>query len=265
MNRLPPSLDRLVVAVAATLGLMIARDARADDVVGTTADAPSGGAAALGDAAAVPPPGRHHYELGAQAVYTMPPIRGGTNQFGFILSHVYVGGSVVSYLGGTDVDTSESALLLGGEVGYDIGTPLGDGWFTLRPQVGVGGVQITRKDPSLLSVASAVTTRAAKLGKPDVITQATSSRPAPASPAAGTSGTSGTPGTSGSTGSSSGASDTITVSNVYVQPGITALYSADLFFVGANANVLIVPGLDYGGYSTSWFAFGVQGLAGLRW
>jgi hypothetical protein len=266
---------RAAAVAVGILGVVGVRDARADDVIGSTSDAPSADATALGtgagaSASGVAPPGKHTYELGAHADYTMAPIRGGTNPFGvgfgarigFRLSNVYAGANVVSYLGGTDVDTSETALLLGGEAGYDVGTPLGSGWLTIRPQVGVGGVQITRTDPSLLSSSSsALSTRTAKLGKPDVITQATRSSPAPIS--SGSSGTTSAGGGGG--GSSSGPSDKITVSNVYVQPGVSAVYSADLFFVGMNANYLIVPGLNYGGYSTSWFAFGVQGQAGLRW
>ena len=265
-------------AVAVVVGALLARDAHADDVIGTTSDAPSADATALGSGTAaatgaVPSPGRHTYELGGHADYTMAPIRGGTNPFGvgfgarigFLLSHVYVGGNVVSYLGGTDVDTSETALLLGAELGYDVGMPIGNGWISLRPQVGVGGVQITRTDPSLLTTSSALTTRTAKLGTPDVVTHATPSRPSSPPSGGGGSSTSTASGTGSSGASSAGPSDKITVSNLYLQPGVSAVYSADLFFVGANANVLIVPGLEYGGYQMSWFALGVQGQAGLRW
>jgi len=198
----------------------------------------------------------HRYELAAHTVYTTAPIRGGTNPFGlgfggrlgFLFSHVYLGAHAVNYLGGTDVDTSESALMLGGEAGYDLAAHLGDGWLTLRPQVGVGAVIITRIDPSLLAPrASTTATRSVTIGKPDVVTQATTS-------SGGSSG-----------GSSSVVSDAIHVSNVYVQPGVTLTYASGAVFAGANGNILIVPGLDYGGYPTTWLAFGLEGRVGLRW
>jgi len=189
-------------------------------------------------------------------------VRGATNPFGigfgarlgFLVSHVYFGGSVTSYLGGTDVDTSESAQLFGGELGYDFGIPVGRGFISLRPQVGLGIVRISRTDPSLLATSSGT----AALTAPDVITQATRT--------AGSSGSSGsTTSSSSSLRSSSSPSDTITVSNVYLQPGVTALYSIDIVYLGANANILIVPGLTYAGDSTTWLSFGFEGQAGLRW
>jgi hypothetical protein len=248
---------RRVLCALVALAPLLADDARAQDVaappdetrIDETFERPAA-ARALADT--------HVYELEAHTAYTMAPIRGGTNPFGlgfggrlgFVFSHVYLGVHAVDYLGGTDVDTSETALLFGGEAGYDLATRFGDGWLTLRPQVGVGAVVITRIDPSLLTAARSTTaTRAVTIGKPDVVTQAT-----------GSSGSSGPSGSSGST-----VSDAIHASDVYVQPGATVTYATGAVFAGANANVLIVPGLNYGGYQTTWFAFGLEGRVGLRW
>lgn len=259
-------------ALLAGLGLSLAGDARAqDDGVDTPEAIRAWDGAAHGRpplvAAADAAKDANHYEIGAQTVYTMPPIRGGTNPFGvgfgarvgFVTSHVYVGASFVDYLGGTDVDTSETALLLGAESGYDFGVRVGGGRFSLRPQVGVGMLRITRTDPSLLTVTSVSAPRSAQLGKPDVISQATSSSPSPSSSSSG--GSSST--TSGS--SAPSPSDQIMVYDVYVQPGITALYSSNAYFIGCNGNLLIVPFLNYGGYQASWLALGVQGQMGFRW
>jgi hypothetical protein len=248
------------------LGPFAAGDALADEVVGVSGEGPSE-APSLGAAAGLASTDDpHHFELTGHTAYTMAPVRGGTNPFGlgfgarlgFVVSHVYVGGLVVGYLGGTDVDTSETALLLGGEVGYDLGTRLGDGWLTLRPQLGVGMVTITRTDPSLLATSSS-STSSVKVTKPDVVTQAT---PAPVS--SGSSGSAGTITSSGGS-SSSAPSDSVSVSNVYVQPGVTLMYSFGSAFAGVNGNLMMIPGLNYGGYQTSWFVFGMEGRFGLRW
>jgi hypothetical protein len=248
-------LRALLVAVVAVAPLH-ANDVRAEDVVGPSDETRIDETTPETTAAQRVTEDTHHYELEAHSVYTTAPIRGGTNPFGlgfggrlgFLFSHVYLGAHAVNYLGGTDVDTSETALLLGGEAGYDVATRLGDGWLTLRPQVGVGAVIITRIDPSLLTPrASTTATRSVTIGKPDVVTQATTS-------SGGSSG-----------GSSSVPSDAIHVSDVYVQPGVTLTYASGAVFAGANGNILIVPGLDYGGYQTTWFAFGLEGRVGLRW
>lgn len=242
------------------LAVCAAGDARADGVIGSS-DSPSPDALALDVAPAAALEDPHHYELSALAAYTTAPIRGATNpfgtgfgaRFGLVFSHVYFGGIVADYLGGTDVDTSETALLFGGELGYDVATPLAGGWLTLRPQAGLGLVTITRTDPSLLTAGSATATRSASLRKPDVITQATSS-------SAGSSSSS-----TGSSSSSSGPSDKITLSNVYLQPGVTLLYGSGVTFAGLNANLLVVPGIHYSDSTSTWVSYGFEGRFGFRW
>jgi hypothetical protein len=223
----------------------------------------------MADATALARPPRV-YEVGGQAAYTAPPIRGGTNpfsagfgaRFGLVFSGVYVGGNVVRYLGGTDVDTSEHSTLLGGEIGYGLRIrTANDGWFTLRPQLGVGAVTITRVDPSLAAgggSSTAVRSVSGNLANPDVITQATPRpvrSPSSASPSSALT----------SLSSSASTPDTISITNVYLQPGVTAILSSGTIFVGANANMLIVPGISYSGDQTTWIAYGLQGELGLCW
>ena len=70
--------------------------------------------------------GGYDVELGARGGYGSAPIRGGNNPFGvalggrlgFAIGGFYAGVSVVDYLGGNDVDLSDSAVLYGVELGY---------------------------------------------------------------------------------------------------------------------------------------------------
>jgi hypothetical protein len=182
------------------------------------------------------PPRNWDVELGAEATYTSPPIRGGTSPFGagfgarvgVNVSGFYAGLGALYYLGGSDVTLSDRALLYGLEVGYGFRVqPVSWAWFTVRPLVGVGDAAIAHTDPSLAKV--------------DVVTTASGR-------------------------SSSSTSDTITVNNVYLRPGITAMLSSSTNYVALTGNVLVVPGISYGGSSepTTWFSYGLQGELGFR-
>ena len=175
-------------------------------------------------------------ELGAAASYTSGPIRGGTSPFGagfgarlgLQISGFYAGISGLYFLGGTDVTLSDRALLYGLDLGYGFRfQPFAGGLFTLRPLVGIGDAAISHTDPSLSKV--------------DVVTTASGS-------------------------SSSRTSDTITVNNVYLRPGITAMLASSTNFIAIHGSVLMVPGISYGGSSepTTWFSYGLQGELGFR-
>jgi hypothetical protein len=64
---------------------------------------------------------------------------------------------------------------------------------------------------------------------------------------------------------SSGASDTLTVNNLYLQPGLTAMLEAGGHFVAVDASALVLPGIAYGGAdATTWVSYGVQAELGFR-
>jgi hypothetical protein len=171
-------------------------------------------------------------ELGAQVAYVSAPIRGGTNPFGpglgarlgiVIGRGLYLGGRITDFLGGSDVDVSYRALLVGAEAGYGLRLPLGGGAsLTLRPQAGVGNAAIYYKDPSL---------------RADVVTSA-----------------------SGSTASQS---DTLTVNALYVEPGLAAMLASGAHFALLKSTALVIPSIAYGGAgSTTWIAYGIEGQVG---
>jgi hypothetical protein len=175
-------------------------------------------------------------ELGGQASYLTGPIRGGTSPFGAgfgarvgaDIAGFYVGIGALYYLGGSDVTLSDRALLYGFDLGYGFRLhPFTGATFTLRPLVGLGDAAVSHTDPSLAKV--------------DVVTTASGR-------------------------SSSSTSDTITVNNVYLRPGITAMLSSSTIYVAITGNVLVVPGISYGGSSepTTWFSYGLQGELGFR-
>jgi len=181
-----------------------------------------------------PPPGGRRsveVELAGQAAYVTAPIRGGTNPFGagfggrvgLDLGGLYVGVSVVDFLGGRDVDVSYRALLYGGEIGYGFRIPaFARAFWLLRPRVGVGNAAVYYTDPSLAV---------------DVVTTA----------------------------SGRSASDTLTVNNLYVQPGFTWELSTPSYFAAIDASVLVLPGIAYGGAdATTWVSYGAQGQVGVR-
>ena len=222
-----------------------AHDASADEpstVAGVTPEASA--------SEALPPPSTSSidFELGGAVAYTTPPIRGGTSPFGMGLggraglafsSGVYVGLTVIDYLGSKDVDVTDTALLYGLDLGY--GFRLADtadgGRFTLRPQVGVGGLTVFRTDPSL----NAATTPTSGSGRQrvDVVSSAS--------------------------GGGGGRSNVTTVDAFYVQPAVTLMYASGAFFVAVNPNVLIVPGITYSGAApATWLSYGVLGQGGLR-
>jgi hypothetical protein len=258
-----------VLAAALAVVLFWGGDARADDFVGTSPEL--GGSqlpAHVAEAAVLP------YELGGVVAYTSAPIRGGTSPFGAgfggrlgaSVSDFYFGIAVVGYLGGTDVDASESAVTYGGEMGYGLRlATFGPTTLTLRPSLGVGGVTISRTDPTARAVAGASagasTTSTASVSRTsathvDVVSGATPSQ---------SSGSTGSSGGTGTTGSSAAASDTTHLSNLYVQPGATLMLASGIHFFAINANVLIVPGISYSGETTTWISSGVQAQLGVRW
>jgi hypothetical protein len=66
-------------------------------------------------------------------------------------------------------------------------------------------------------------------------------------------------------GSSSPTSDTITVNNVYVEPGVTLELASGVHFVAVDASMLVVPGIAYGGADpTTWVSYGAGAQLGFR-
>jgi len=61
------------------------------------------------------------------------------------------------------------------------------------------------------------------------------------------------------------ASDTLTVNNVFVQPGLTLGLVSGGPFVAMDASVLVLPGIAYGGAdATTWVSYGAQLELGVR-
>jgi hypothetical protein len=180
-------------------------------------------------------PTTFQFEVGADGDYASPPIHGGPNPFGLGLGghaaitvdDFYFAARVSEFLGSKDVDVSYGALLAGVDAGYEIHVvKLGRTTVTVRPQLGLGDAVISYTDPSLAKV--------------DVVSTASGS-------------------------SSSSSSDTIRVSNVYVQPGLTAMVSSGVGFFSANESVLVLPGIVYGGAdATTWISYDTRLSAGLR-
>jgi hypothetical protein len=171
------------------------------------------------------------FELGAKASYASAPIRGGTTPFGagfggrlgFSVSGLYLGISVINYLGGSDLDISNHAILFGGELGYGFRAPLGGGTtLTIRPQVGLGNAAISHTDPSTAKV--------------DVITSAS--------------------------GRSSSSSDTTTIDNLYVEPALVMMVSAKGHFAALTGGLLVIPRIAYGGEAETWMSYGLTGQVG---
>ena len=57
------------------------------------------------------------------------------------------------------------------------------------------------------------------------------------------------------------------MSNVYVEPGVTAMLASGAHFAALNAGVLVVPGISYGPYpaqSTTWLSYSIEGQLGFR-
>jgi hypothetical protein len=96
------------------------------------------------------------FELAAHTEYTTVPIHGGTNpfgvgfggRFGVVVSDLYLGATIVDYLGGSDVTLSDRSLLYGGVVGYGLRTSLAGVHLIARPELGVGDAAVSHTDPS---------------------------------------------------------------------------------------------------------------------
>jgi hypothetical protein len=194
------------------------------------------------------------WELAGKAAFGAPPVRGGTTPFGagfggrlgFSIANVYLGASVVDYLGSTDVDAWSHGVLYGGELGYGIRSgDLGGVVLVVRPQVGVGGLTVFHTTPIAASTATTSRTVRARADV-DVVTTASG-------------------GSSGGSSGSASNTTTTSLSNVYVQPGVTMMVSGKSTFAGVNANVLIIPGVTYGENSpTTWMSYGLEGQLGVR-
>jgi hypothetical protein len=234
MVRLDHALLALVAGSAA--GVLFVGDARADVAVvpSTTVESPP-----LEPVASKPD---WDFELGGKIAYLSPPIRGGTSPFGagfggragFAFSQVYVGLSVVDYLGSKDVDVTDTSLLYGAELGYGFRLVRVNGnVLTLRPQVGAGGISVFRTDPSTSSTG---TTSRGRRGRADVVSSA-----------------------------SGGAGNVTTVDAFYFEPAVTLMFSSGVFFVAINGNLVAVPGIAYSGAeAATWLTYGMQGQTGLR-
>lgn len=223
--------------VLSLFAFAFARDARAQDFVyqGEPA-APRG---------PEPPPtlptdafvqkGGYDVELAARAGYATAPIRGAVNpfgagfggRFGLAFGGFYAGISVVDYLGGTDVDLSDSALLYGIELGYGYRRRVfTTGAFTLRLQLGAGNAAVSHADPSTRKV--------------DIVSTASGTR-------------------------SSSTSDTTTVNNVYVEPGVVAMLASGNNFAALSTTVLLIPGISYAEpQPTTWISYVVSAQLGFR-
>jgi hypothetical protein len=174
------------------------------------------------------------WELGGQATYVTAPIHGGTNPFGagfgaraglILGSGWYLGATFTYFLGGNDVDVSYRAILYGLGFGYG---------FRFRA---LGDSTLTLR-PSIGVGDAAVYYTDPSLAA-DVVTSAS--------------------------GGTSPASDTITVNNLYLQPGLTALLAAGGHFIAVDATMLVLPGIAYGGAdATTWLSYGLQAELGFR-
>ncbi|HEX8792252.1 MAG TPA: hypothetical protein VF765_14960 [Polyangiaceae bacterium] len=172
------------------------------------------------------------WEIAGQAAYVTPPIRGGTNPFGAGIgarAGVTWGGGW--YLGGT------FTYFLGGkdvDVSYRaIFYGIDFGYGFRFPAFGSSTFTLRPK----IGAGDAVVYYTDPSLAADVVTSA----------------------------SGSSTSDTISVNNLYVQPGVTAMLEAAGHFVAVDASALMLPGIAYGGADvTTWLSYGVQGELGFR-
>jgi hypothetical protein len=174
----------------------------------------------------------YEIELGAKGGYLSAPTPGYVSPFGLgfggrlgaSFSGVYVGVSVVDFLGGSDGTITESSILYGGEIGFGFRIhDVGSGSITIRPQVGVGVVNIERTDASKVDVVTTASGRTATSGQ------------------------------------------TTTVSNLYLEPGLTLMYASGAHFFALNAGALVVPNLSYDANgSQTWITYGGRAEAGFR-
>lgn len=172
-------------------------------------------------------------EIAAIGGYGTAPVHGAVNKLGagfggrigLAFGGLYVGARIVDYLGGTDVDLSDSALLYGVEIGYGIRRRvLTLGAFTLRFQLGAGNAGFAHTDPSQRTA--------------DVVSSASGGR---------------------------SRSDTTVVSALYVEPGVVAMLAWGNVFVATSANVFVVPTIAYAQEpSSTWVSYVAAAQVGLR-
>jgi hypothetical protein len=165
---------------------------------------------------------------------------------GVMIHQVYVGGTLLHFLGGNDgLGNAESSTTYGGEIGYEL--RLG-ARYSLRPAFGFGGASVTQTatiaPPPLSASPPVAPTRPGgyahgTLGSPDVVTQASGVTTGPSGGGGGT--------TADTTTSTS-------TTTVYVEPSLTGfVWFSDHAFAGATASYLYFPSVSYGqGLSTSW-------------
>jgi hypothetical protein len=173
-------------------------------------------------------------ELAGEAAYVTAPIRGGTNPFGAGFGvraglvwggGWYIGAAFAFFLGGKDVDVSYRALFYGLDFGYG---------FRFRA---FGGSSLTLRPRVGVGDAAVYYTDPSLAA--DVVTSAS--------------------------GGTSAASDTLTVNNLYLQPALTAMLDAGGHFMAADASMIVLPGIAYGGAdATTWLSYGLQGELGFR-
>ena len=63
--------------------------------------------------------------------------------------------------------------------------------------------------------------------------------------------------------SHSGEEGSGSASNLYLEPGLTALVSLGILYVGADANILVLPGISQGNGNTTETAFTAHGQVGV--
>ncbi len=97
-------------------------------------------------------PASYVFEAAGRSGYATAPIRGGVNPFGagfgaragLTLGPLYVGGTVMDFLGGSDGSATDTALLFGLEAGYTL--QLGE-YLALRPRFGFGDTILSHSEP----------------------------------------------------------------------------------------------------------------------
>lgn len=184
-------------------------------------------------------PAAKQWELAAQGVYATPPIRGGITPFGAgfgaRVGHgttgVYVGVRGAYFLGGSEIDVADNAILGGAELGYGFRV----GRLVVRPLVGLGGLRITHVDPTQGgTVAGSARVRHGGGVQPDVVS-----------------------GASGASGAS--------VYTFWIGPALTALVAWDGAFVGVDTSMLVLPSVAYaGGAPQTMLTYTLGAQAGLR-
>lgn len=247
MKRRALSLPLLLLALVVT-GVGEGRAEADEPTENEDALAPTGPAAAEAPPSTFGNSGRFvMFEAAARAGYLSTPIRGGVNPFGTSLGAragvdvgpLYLGASLLDCMGGSDNGATDQTLLPGIEVGYNARI---NGYFTLRPMVGVGDAILTHTEPG---------TPGAVGSAPDVVTSA-----------------SGTVTSEGGTGGTSGTSPTTTtVKNIYVQPSLSAVFTYRHFFGALTFGALVVPGIVYGpapAETTTWISYSFESSLGFR-